>query len=263
MVAPERSDGTNRQALYPFAAHAACWMLLDMIRRVVFLVALATLAFGAAATPTDDAAARLLLARTNHLRAQNGLAALKAQPQLAAAAMQFARYMADSDRYSHEADGRQPLQRAQAAGYAYCLVSENIAFASDSRGFNAAGLAARLFDGWRDSPPHRRNMLDGELTEVGIAAAYSERSKRHYAVQLFGRPRAQALRFSLANTTTEAVRYELAGKRYEIGPGVVRDHEQCRSARLQVAGLDAPLAVEAGGRYRLAGAHGALRVQRE
>jgi uncharacterized protein YkwD len=266
MVAPEAFDRTDRQALYPWGAHDACRlfdMFNNMLRPAIAVLALATFASPAGATPADDGAARQLLDRTNRLRAQNGLAELKAQPQLAAAAMQFARYMADSDRYSHEADGRQPPQRAQAAGYAYCLVSENIAFASDSRGFDANGLAARLFDGWRDSPPHRRNMLDGELTEVGIAAAYSQRSKRHYAVQLFGRPRTQALRFSLANATTEAVHYELAGRRYEIAPGVVRNHEQCRSARLQVTGLGTALAVEPGGRYRLEGGHGALRVQRE
>ena len=58
-------------------------------------------------------------------------------------------------------------------------------------------MAALLFDGWTTSPPHRRNLLDGELTEVGIATAYSARSDRYYAVQLFGRPRSMATRFDL------------------------------------------------------------------
>jgi uncharacterized protein YkwD len=217
----------------------------------------------AAAPSVDDDAARALLAQTNRLRAQSGLSALRPEPRLAAAAARFAHYMASADRYGHEADGREPAQRAQAEGYADCLVAENIAFASDSRGFNGATLADRLFSGWLNSPPHRRNILDGELTEVGIAAAYSPRSRRHYAVQLFGRPRTQALRFALTNGTADTVRYEVGGHRYTLAPGVMRTHEECRAAPLQVAGVAAPLTIEAGARYRFDAAQGALRVQRE
>jgi signal transduction histidine kinase len=128
----------------------------------------------------------------------------------------------------------EPAQRAQAEGYADCLVAENIAFASDSRGFSGPALADRLFAGWLNSAPHRRNMLDGELTEVGIAAAYSERSQRHYAVQLFGRPRAQALRFALTNGTGNVVRYELGGRRYELSTTPLRDRGGRVTGRLVV-----------------------------
>ena len=217
----------------------------------------------AAPASVDDEAARALLTQTNHLRTQSGLAALQVEPRLAAAATRFARYMASQDRYGHDADGRAPAQRAQAEGYADCLVAENIAFARDSRGFSGAALAGRLFTGWLQSPPHRHNMLDGELTEVGIAAAYSERSQRHYAVQLFGRPRTQALHFTLANATAQGVRYDLGGTRYELGPGMVRTHVQCRAAPLQVAGVAAPQVLESGARYRLEVAQGTLRVRRE
>jgi uncharacterized protein YkwD len=230
---------------------------------VAALLALAASCAQAAAPSIDDEAARALLAQTNRLRAQAGLSALRAEPRLAAAAARFARYMASQDRYGHEADGREPAQRAQAEGYADCLVAENIAFASDSRGFSSAALADHLFRGWVNSPPHRRNMLDGELSEVGIAAAYSGRSLRHYAVQLFGRPRTQVLRFALTNGTTDVVRYEVGGRRYTLAPGVVRTHEECRAASLQVAGVAAPLPVEAGARYRFDAAQGTLRVQRE
>jgi len=36
---------------------------------------------------------------------------------------------------------------------------------------------AEAFSGWRDSPPHRRNMLLQGATRIGIAAAYAPNSK--------------------------------------------------------------------------------------
>ena len=36
---------------------------------------------------------------------------------------------------------------------------------------------AEAFSGWRDSPPHRANMLNGSVTRMGIAAVYTPKSK--------------------------------------------------------------------------------------
>ena len=36
---------------------------------------------------------------------------------------------------------------------------------------------AEAFSGWRDSPPHRANMLLKDATQMGIAAAYAPGSK--------------------------------------------------------------------------------------
>jgi uncharacterized protein YkwD len=36
---------------------------------------------------------------------------------------------------------------------------------------------AEAFSGWRDSPPHRANMLNGNVTKMGIAAVYAPKSK--------------------------------------------------------------------------------------
>lgn len=196
------------------------------------LVALISCAPLGAATYFNDDVTRLLLQRTNELRAQSGWKALKAEPRLAAAAARYARYMADTDRYGHDADGRQPAERAQAAGYAHCLTAENIAFASSTRGFEAPDLARRLFDGWVQSPPHRRNLLDGDMTDVGIAVAQSARSGKHYAVQLFGRPRAMALRIELANRSRDTVQYELAGESYELEQRQPQAQQRGRGGRI-------------------------------
>ena len=36
---------------------------------------------------------------------------------------------------------------------------------------------AEAFSGWRDSPPHRANMLKGGVTKLGIAASYAPGTK--------------------------------------------------------------------------------------
>jgi uncharacterized protein YkwD len=36
---------------------------------------------------------------------------------------------------------------------------------------------AEAFSGWRDSPPHRENMLNSGVTNLGIAASYAPNTK--------------------------------------------------------------------------------------
>jgi uncharacterized protein YkwD len=43
-------------------------------------------------------------------------------------------------------------------------------------------------EGWKRSPGHRSNLRDREAVDVGVAVAQSERTKRYYAVRVFGRP---------------------------------------------------------------------------
>jgi uncharacterized protein YkwD len=223
----------------------------------------------AAAADFDSEVTRQLLQRSNALRTASGWKPLVPSPRLTAAARRFALYMAQSDRYGHEVDGRQPAERAKAQGYDPCLTAENIAFASSARGFMAGELAQRLFDGWVQSPPHRRNLLDGDMTEVGMAVAQSARSGRHYAVQLFGRPRALALRVTLSNRSRDTVHYDLGDERYELKPNAVRTHERCRRAllALKAEGLEEaaakPIAISAGARYRIDDTDHGIRLRRE
>jgi hypothetical protein len=222
----------------------------------------------AAAADLHADVTRQLLQRTNELRAKSGWKPLTSEPRLAAAAARYARYMAETDRYGHAVDGRQPQERAQAQGYRDCLTAENIAFASSTQGFRASELARRLFDGWVQSPPHRRNLLDGDMTQVGIALAQSARSGRYYAVQLFGRPRALAVRIMLTNRSRETVQYELADEVFELEPNVVRTHERCRPALLALKAerLDAPakpMAITHGARYRIEDAGDGIRLRAE
>ena len=142
--------------------------------------------------------------------------------------------MARTDRYGHDADGKSPADRAQARGYAYCALAENIAFLSNPAGTSTEALVDTVVEGWKQSPNHRRNMLLPEVVDTAVALAQSPTSQRYYAVQLFGRPRSAMLRFSVVNATANPLRYRLAGQSFELPPGATRNHEQCRAGALDV-----------------------------
>lgn len=144
--------------------------------------------------------------------------------------------MAKTDQYGHAADGSEPAQRAQNFGYNYCAVAENIAYQFKSTGFSTQDLAQRFFEGWRNSPGHRKNMLDPDVTETAIAIARSAKTGRHYAVQLFGRPKSRTIEFSIENRTAASIEYTFDGESFRTDHGVRRTHQHCKQAELVLAG---------------------------
>jgi hypothetical protein len=196
----------------------------------------------------------LVIEQTNQFRRFEGARDTTRNQQLTEAARYFADYMARTDRYGHEADGTQPSQRAMAQGYAYCLVSENIAYQFSSAGFTTAELARRFVEGWKQSPGHRRNMLDPDATETGVGIAQSPRSGRYYAVQMFGRPQSLRVVFRIANRSPMAVNYELGGESFRLPPRTTRTHEQCHADALTVRlpGEPEPMTVQPGNGERYA-----------
>lgn len=216
------------------------------------------------ASPELARAQREIVDRSNAFRQSHGVAPLAPNAALDAAAAEFAAFMARTGHYSHEADGREPAQRAEAKGYAWCLVAENIAFVMGTARIDPDELPGRFVQGWIDSPGHRHNLLEPAATEIGVAVAGSARGDRYYAVQMFGRPAALRLHFELANRSDQPVRYELGDKRYSLAPGVTRRHEQCSAATLQLAlpGRQAPIRLQpaSGASYRIEPAGRGLRL---
>src|SRR5262245_21032002 len=106
---------------------------------------------------------------TNAFRKENKLSDVKPNAALTAAARAFAEYLARTGKFAHEADGREPAQRATAQCYRYCLVAENLALNLDSRGFQTRQLAGHVLNGWKESPGHRANLLQAAATEIGVA----------------------------------------------------------------------------------------------
>ena len=237
---------------------ARCLPLVFMAYRSWRLI-LTTLVFGCslafAATPATDNTIREMVDRSNAFRTRQGLAVMQPSPELARAARSFADYMASTDRYGHEADGRQPAQRTEAAGYAHCTVAENIAWHASPTGIKSSALAETFVQGWIESPPHRRNLLAPEVTDIAIAVAHSAASGRWYAVQLLGRPASLLMRVELGNAGRQDVRYRLDGQAFLLAPGATRWHERCVAMRVEVQlpGARAPtvLNVEETARFRI------------
>jgi uncharacterized protein YkwD len=180
------------------------------------------------------AAVEQIVNRTNEFRRQHRLPSLRTNKKLAESATDFAEFMARTDRYGHQADGRQPAQRVAAHEYDHCLVAENIAQRYNSAGYETSRLAQVFVQGWIDSPGHRENMLDPDVTEIGAGLAHSDESGRYYAVQLFGRPKSEAIELEVANQSKTEVEYDLADTTFVIGPRQVRMHARCRASELVV-----------------------------
>ena len=177
-------------------------------------------------------AAGRVMAATNELRRAEGLAAVKPQRQLEQAAQEFARYMAKTTRYGHEADGREPAQRAEAHGYVYCVVLENIAYTYDSRGLTTPALAEHVVEGWKHSEGHRKNMLDPRVADTAVAIAQGERNGYYYAVQMFGLPRSASVSFAVRNESQSTVSYRVGTQRFTLPRSSVRTHETCSGEKL-------------------------------
>ncbi len=119
----------------------------------------------AGATLDANAAASMI----SGYRANNGLGAVSLDPALMRLAEAHTRAMAERDRITHNPGGAAFIQRLKRSGYDAKVAAENI-----SAGYHTL---AEAFSGWRDSPPHRANMLLKGADRMGIAAVYVPGSK--------------------------------------------------------------------------------------
>ncbi|MFI9310830.1 CAP domain-containing protein [Streptomyces triculaminicus] len=119
-----------------------------------------------------------VLALTNAERAAAGLPPLAADPRLAAAARDHSTDMVRRDFYSHTTpEGREPWDRARAAGAAHRAIGENIACGQRT--------PAEVVRGWMNSPGHRANILTPGFSHLGVGYAPGGRAGTYWT-QLFG-----------------------------------------------------------------------------
>ena len=101
-------------------------------------------------------------------RQNNGLGAVIVDPDLMRLAETQSGTMAAQNKLDH--DVKAPLaKRLAAGGYPATVAVENV-----SAGYHTL---AEAFSGWRDSPPHKANMLKSGVTKLGIAAGYAPNTK--------------------------------------------------------------------------------------
>lgn len=102
-----------------------------------------------------------VLNETNAYRAQYGLAPLKVDAKVQATAQAKATDMAKNRYFSHtSASLGSPFDQMKSAGIKYRRAAENIAMGQRS--------AQEVVDAWMKSPGHRANILDKNLTHIGI-----------------------------------------------------------------------------------------------
>jgi uncharacterized protein YkwD len=139
------------------------------------------------AGPTDvegaPSPASAVVQLTNVERDKAGIPTLRSSSRLMEAAQLHADQMARLGRFDHVLPGAQyprPEDRLAAVDYEWMGYGENIAMGQST--------PAAALDSWMRSSGHRANILNTNLTEIGIGLA-RDSSNRPYWVQVFGKPR--------------------------------------------------------------------------
>ncbi len=179
-------------------------------------------------TPDTTLVEEQIIELTNQFRAKYKRGAVKYDPVLSRAAESYARFLARSGKFSHEADGRQPADRITKAGYEFCRIGENLASAENSRGFETTKLATQTVEGWINSPGHRKNMLIDSVTDIGVGVVRAPgRYPKYISVQLFARPKSEMFTFQVSNSTEKTVTYSFGGDTHDIEPRYAFSHSSC------------------------------------
>lgn len=110
-------------------------------------------------------------------RRNDGLPVVTLDPMLMRMAKAQAELMARDNKLAHNL-GRPFAERLKASGFDAVRAAENI-----GAGYRTL---AQAFAGWRNSPPHRANMLLPGATRIGVAAVYApaSRYKVYWALEL-------------------------------------------------------------------------------
>jgi uncharacterized protein YkwD len=113
-----------------------------------------------------------VLVQLNAIRISHGLVALRLSPGLDAAATQHTREMIKLDYFSHDSadgttfDARIARYYPFSAKFTSWSVGENLAYGAPDLDADEAVRS------WMASPPHRRNILDPDWRDIGVAALH-------------------------------------------------------------------------------------------
>ena len=150
----------------------------------------------------SDKLEKLILTKVNNLRKSKNLNILEYNPILGKAAQNHAIYLNDIGKLSHNQKVRKkrtPMERTDFYGGNFSFVGENVAYTYLNESVvgvknkrNAQVLdsyektAQYLFDLWKYSKDHYVNLVDKDFTISNIRFSYNPKTKRIYAVHVFG-----------------------------------------------------------------------------
>jgi len=158
---------------------AVCIIVLVVAKliAIVFFVNLPKTVFFADLTKTA------LVNLTNQERKTAGLQPLKSNERLEIAAYLKAQDMVEKDYFAHQSpSGKTPWAWLKEANYSYKYAGENLAV-----GFLDSG---EVIQAWQESPAHRKNLLNPNYQEIGIAVVKGDfqGSETTIVVQFLGTP---------------------------------------------------------------------------
>ena len=175
---------------------------------VAFLIVVATSVGNIVLTNTGLLASiqsAFLVDLTNEDRVAQKLATLETSSVLTEAAQRKANDMAEKGYFSHTSPaGVTPWYWFKDVGYEYVYAGENLAVNFTE--------SVDVHKAWLASPTHRKNIMDGRFSEIGIATAqgFYKGRKATFVVQLFGKPRFtqnnNTASVAVANIQTQPVR---------------------------------------------------------
>jgi uncharacterized protein YkwD len=123
-----------------------------------------------------------ILELTNEARKEKKLPPLKVSPVLTEVARKHSANMAKQRKLDHKLDGKDPPQRIRDAGYSYGYWGENIVMNRDVR-----GAVEQSFKWWMESAPHRKNILNANLREIGVGMFRTDGGQLYFT-QVFATP---------------------------------------------------------------------------
>lgn len=219
-----------------------------MQKLICLIISISCVPALADADSIEDRIAEQIIRQTNDFRKSKGLEPVERNATLTTCAEEFAAFMAESEKYGHRADGRTPAERAEAAGYDYCVVRENIAYRTNTGEVTDESLTEVFVSGWIDSPPHRENMLADYATETGVGIATSD-GITYYAVQLFSRPKSASFQIEITNDSESVETLIIRGgdekNTVEIRPRMILKMTRCFPSMLFLEGSGSKIEVQA------------------
>lgn len=127
-----------------------------------------------AAAPVLSAVERAVLERINAVRGRHGLRVLRVSRELTAAARHHSSEMVRRGFFAHNSANGSSFDRRIRRFYRFRSAGENIAYGCPDLS------ASQALELWMNSPPHRRNILDGRWREIGIGTVHAASAPGEY-----------------------------------------------------------------------------------
>jgi len=147
----------------------------------VLAVFIGIFAFSLTYAIASSITAKNIIKLVNDARSKEGLKALQENSSLSKAAAQKAEDMLKNDYFAHNSpSGKTPWYWMEKSGYDYKYAGENLAM-----NFTSAEEEQKA---WMKSPTHRKNILNANYQEIGVAVAEGKIDGKSttVAVQMFG-----------------------------------------------------------------------------